>query len=403
MKHFWLSLACLFALAPTVHAQDTAPQPPPDYTLDVSWLCRPGHEGPCLQDQTATSIAADGKLTNEPFHAAADPPVDCFYVYPTVSDQQTPNADMTLGPEERIVANLQVARFASRCRIFAPLYRQATLYSLLAAARGQNVHPDLHLAYEDVRAAWREYLARDNHGRGVILIGHSQGSRMLLQLLKDEFDGNPAAQARLVSAIIPGVALPVPPGGDTGGALKTIPLCRRTSQTGCVIAYSSFRATSPPPENTRFGKVPQPGMIDACVNPAALAGGSAILHSYFPTDYKNASGSAALSPDWVKGAKITTFFVATPGLLSAGCVSDEHGSYLAVTVHAKPTDRRTQDVDGDVKIGGQILKEWGLHLIDISLTQGDLITLVGQQTAAFTLHKAVKSTPTHVQSGAVSR
>ena len=396
MKHFCLSLACLTALAavPTARAQDATPpgvplttsQPPSDYKLDASWLCRPGHEGPCMQDQTATSIAADGKLTPEPFHAAPDPPVDCFYVYPTVSYQQTPNSDMTLGPEERVVANLQVARFASRCRIFAPLYRQATLYSLVAAGQGQNVHPDFRLAYEDVRAAWRDYLARDNHGRGVILIGHSQGSGMLLQLLKDEFDGKPAAQARLVSAIIPGVNLPVPSGADTGGALKTIPLCRRTAQTGCVIAYSTFRATSPPPENTRYGKVPEPGMIDACVNPAALAGGSATLHSYFPTDYKDPSASASLSPEWVKGVKITTPFVSTPGLLTGACVSDEHGSYLAVTVHSQTTDHRTQDVGGDVNIGGHILKEWGLHLIDVSLTQGDLIALVGQQTAAYTAH-----------------
>ena len=374
----------LFAAAGAAAAQAPMANPPEDYKSNAAWLCRPGHDGPCSQDQTASRIAADGKLTVEPFQPAANPSVDCFYVYPTVSYQQTPNADMTLGPEERVVANLQVARFASRCRIFAPLYRQATLYSLTAASRGLDVHPDFRLAYEDVRAAWRDYLARDNHGRGVVLIGHSQGSGMLLQLLKDEFDGKPA-QAQLVSALLMGVNLPVPQGADVGGALKSIPLCRQTGQTGCVVAYSSFRATSPPPENARYGR-PVGGLPVACVNPAALAGGSATLHSYFPTDYADPSGNGA-PPAWVKGdVRITSPFVTTPGLLTAECVSDSHGSYLAVTVHAQPTDRRTQELGGDVNVGGTILKDWGLHLIDVSLTQGDLLTLVGQQSAAYSTH-----------------
>ena len=378
-----LFLSAFLITAAGQSAVTAAPaSPPEDYKVDAAWLCRPGHEGPCMQDQTATRIAADGTLTVEPFKAAVDPAVDCFYVYPTVSYQQTPNSNMELGPEERVVANLQVARFASRCRIFAPLYRQATLYSLSAASRGLDVHPDYRLAYEDVRAAWRDYLARDNHGRGVVLIGHSQGSNLLLQLMEDELDGKPA-QARLVSALLMGVNLPVPSGADVGGALKSIALCRRAGQTGCVVAYASFRVTSPPPENTRYGKAPA-GMMAACVNPAALAGGSATLHSNFPTDYKDPTSTSAPMAEWVRGgAKIVTPFVATPGLLTGECVSDAHGSYLAVTVHSQPTDLRTQVIGGDVKIGDTVLKEWGLHLIDVSLTQGDLIALLAQQIAAF--------------------
>ena len=353
-----------------------------DYKVNASWLCRPGHEEPCAQDQTATRVESDGKLTVEPFKADTNAPIDCFYVYPTVSYQRTPNADMTLGPEERVVANLQVARFASRCRIFAPLYRQATLYSLAAAGMGKDVHPDFPLAYSDVRAAWLDYLARDNHGRGVVLIGHSQGSSMLLQLLKDEFDGKPS-QKLLVSALLMGVNLPVPPGKDVGGVLKSIPLCRSTAQTGCVVAYSSFRASSPPPENAHFGRAAA-GSVDACVNPAAPAGGTAVLHSYFPTDYKDPLGTTGLMPEWVKGgAKITTPFVTTPGLLKGECISDEHGSYLAITVVSRPSDARAQEIGGDVKVGGVVQKDWGLHLIDVNLTMGDLVALVGQQSVAY--------------------
>ena len=72
----------------------------------------------------------------------------------------------------------------------------------------------------------------------------------------------------------------VPQGKDVGGSFQHLPLCRQPSQVNCVVTYVSFRATSPPPANTRFGKVTEPGMVAACTNPAALGGGSAALHAY---------------------------------------------------------------------------------------------------------------------------
>jgi hypothetical protein len=126
--------------------------------------------------------------------------------------------------------------------------------------------------------AWKDYLARDNHGRGVVLVGHSQGSRILLRLIKEEIDGKPV-QKQLVSALILGMNTPVDPAKDAYGSL---PLCRKAGQTGCVISYVSFRADVPPPASSKFfGKVAEPGMKAACVNPAALAGGSAPVRSYF--------------------------------------------------------------------------------------------------------------------------
>ena len=133
--------------------------------------------------------------------------------------------------------------------------------------------------YDDVRDAWRYYLEHDNRGRGVVLIGHSQGSFILTELIRREIDGKPI-QSRLVSAILLGATLSVPQGKDVGGSFQHLPLCRKPSQVNCLVTYVSFRATSPPPANTRFGKVTEPGMVAACTNPAALAGGSAALHAY---------------------------------------------------------------------------------------------------------------------------
>ena len=70
-----------------------------------------------------------------------------------------------------------------------------------------------------------------------------------------------------------GTSLPVPKGGDVGGAFAHVPVCHSNSQVGCVIAFADFRDNAPPPANSRFGHAPN-GMQAVCANPAALAGGS---------------------------------------------------------------------------------------------------------------------------------
>ncbi len=110
---------------------------------------------------------------------------------------------MNAGPEEHNVVRAQFARFGSQCKQYAPLYRQITLKALRAATAGGGVVPDRKLAYDDVLAAWNYYLKNDNKGRGVVLIGHSQGSGMLTQLIKSEIDGKPI-QSQVISALLLG-------------------------------------------------------------------------------------------------------------------------------------------------------------------------------------------------------
>ena len=101
-----------------------------------------------------------------------NPPIDCFYVYPTVSDENRGNADLTIGLRQILVAQTQAARFSQVCKVYAPMYRQITNRGLTTP----SLHAKPLLAYGDVLAAWRDYLAHWNHGRGVVLIGHSQGA-----------------------------------------------------------------------------------------------------------------------------------------------------------------------------------------------------------------------------------
>lgn len=355
-----------------------------DYSDPKTWLCRPGSAtDACKVDLTTTIVAADGTVKREAFKANANPPIDCFYVYPTVSSDQTGNSDMTPDAPELGVVRVQFARFASQCRLFAPMYRQVTLTALRGNMSGKPMAVDRALAYNDVLDAWNYYLEHDNKGRGVVLVGHSQGSGVLTQLIQKEIDGK-AVQARLVSALLLGTNLAVPRGQDVGGAFKHIPLCRTATQTGCAIAYASFRSTIPPPPNSLFGRVPGDGMAAACVNPAAIGGGSGELHAYLANGGPTITGSIAEPKPWTNPPKtIDTPFVSVPGLLTARCVENEKGSYLEVTIHGDPADPRVDDIPGDVMTNGQPNPMWGLHLIDVHEAIGNLVDIVGQQAKAY--------------------
>jgi len=357
----------------------TTPVTPNDYGRDASWLCRPGRQGACSVDLTTTVVRADGTLTREPWTLAANAAIDCFYVYPTVSTDPTPISDMVADDAERNVVRQQFARFGSVCRLFAPIYRQVTLAGLrtMLAGGGGGASLSRGSPYDDVRDAWRYYLEHDNGGRGVVLVGHSQGSFILTELIRQEIDGKPL-QSRLVSALLLGATLAVPRGKDVGGSFQNIPLCRSASQTKCVVTYVSFRSTAPPPANTRFGKVAGNELVGACTNPAALGGGSGAAQAYLDARGQLIVGQSP-RPWVVPERAIDTPWVSVPGLLTLRCTSNEHAGYLEVTVHGDTSDPRTDDITGDLVAGGQVLGDWGLHLIDVNLAMGNLVDIVAEQ------------------------
>ena len=351
-----------------------------DYSLGQNWLCRPDRRDACTISRDLTDIAPEGTLTEQKFAVANDPEADCFYVYPTVSYDETGNSDMIANDEEFRVIEAQFARFGAQCRMFAPLYRQVTLTALRAVMAGQPIAADRELNYTDVRDAWNHYLAKDNNGRPFVLIGHSQGTGLLKRLVAEEIDGKPIAK-QMLSAMLIGSNIMVAEGRDVGGDFKSTPLCRRNDQTGCVISYVSFRDTAPPPAATRFGKPAKEGLQVACTNPAALAGGSASLRPAFAAGMS--WQMARKTGPWVKDRTISTRYVGLPGLLSAQCVKKDGANYLSVSINANAEDPRTDDVPGDVVIGDTILADWGLHLIDVTIAYDDLVTLVPQQLFAW--------------------
>ncbi len=374
-----LALLALSIAATDAIAQATAASPSPDYAKAQVWLCRPDRRAACDVDLSTTVLGSGGRATVE--RARLDPraPIDCFYVYPTVSTDTSSLSDLVPDAAERNVVRLQLARFGTKCRLFAPMYRQLTLAAMGRANAAGISSPDfLGPGYQDVRAAWRYYLAHDNGNRGIVLIGHSQGTSILTELIRREIEGTPV-QSRIVSALLIGGpdGILAPRGRDVGGTFAHLPLCRAASQTGCVVAYSSFRATAPPSATTRFGRSEDSTLVAACTNPAALGGGAAPLNGYF-----DASGATALpmgptEPWTVGGQPMATPMVRVVGLLTGECKSNAFASYLEVTVKRGPGSPASRDIQGD------LVEPLGLHLVDLEVAMGDLIDLVGQQTRSY--------------------
>ena len=363
----WLPLAaavvagCLAGVAPAAKA-------------NVVWLCHPSvASDPCRGDQTTRYFESDGSSHVATPEVAANPPVDCFYVYPTVSNQPTPNATQTPDPEVRSIALYQAQRFSTRCRVYAPLYRQVTAAGVAVSSQTHDTTP-YTTAFTDVEEAWRQYLRDDNHGRGVVLIGHSQGSRMLRALIRRDIDANADVRRRLVSAIIPGA-------NANANDFAHVRPCRTRGQVGCVISYSTFNET--PPDNARFGRTDTdpvgnalglPGGPVICTNPATLSGTGRRLESLVPSQ-PFAPGIVLLLLIRLYGGPPPT--ADTPWLqpvdhYTGRCETSNGANVLMISPVA---DARTLTPSPD--------ETWGVHLVDINLALGNLVTIVRDQSRAW--------------------
>jgi hypothetical protein len=382
LKLKWIAAAAALMSAPAMAQEQAAA---PDYSDEAAWLCLPGRADACGQPLPTTALDANGYGPVGRSNIAAAPAADCFYVYPTVSLDESLHSDMNAGPEERAAAAVQFARFHGVCRTFAPIYRQFTLSALRRALMGEDIDRRGGIAYEDVSAAWRHYLRNHNQGRPFVLIGHSQGAIHLTRLLAEEIEGS-EAHGRMLSTMLIGFNVDVPEGKLVGGSFRSTPLCTRPGQTGCVVTYVSFRATNPPPPGALFGRSATPGMTVACTNPAMLAKGRAELDSYWFTAAPETPGGPR-PMTWSSESAPPTPFVRTDGLASAACVNRGPVGYLSVLVHGDPAGARTDDIPGDVVVAGKLQPGWGLHLGDVNLALGDLIAIVERQTEVLTARR----------------
>ena len=383
MRFLLLAAAAAFSTTSTsATAQPPAAQPAltaVDYTQDSNWLCLPGRKDICAAPLATTDLPATGYAARTVATPAANPLIDCFYVYPTVSHDPGLNSDLTVSDsEEKLAAQNQLARFGGVCRTFAPIYRQMTTGAIAAVLTGGDVAQAARIAYGDVSRSWHQFLATRNANRPFVLIGHSQGSLMLQQLLANEIEGRPEAK-RMLLAIIPGYNVLVPHGKLVGGTFKVTPLCSRKGETGCVLAWSSYRINNPPPEGALFGYAAQPGMTVACTNPASPGATDwRRLDSYWTgRGWPSTPGGPVT---WSSEGPPPTPFLHTTDLVSAACVNDGPRGYLSIRTNVTPGSKRTDRIGGEVGVMGFFLPGWGMHLNDMGEAQGDLIARIRDVT-----------------------
>jgi hypothetical protein len=346
------------------------------------WLCKPGHSPDPCNVGLATTVFSPTLHKLRVIHPARarKPRIDCFYVYPTVSDQKTTLANRHIDPEERSIARYQAARYSQYCRVFAPMYRQVTVTALDSG--NQESPKQLATPVNDVRAAFATYLRTYNHGRGFVLIGHSQGSFVLEQLIARDIDSRPAVRKRLVSAILLGGNVLVKRGQNAGGSFRHVPACRSDTQLGCVIAFSTFDQA--PPAKALFGRTTVAGDQVLCTNPAALSGGAAKVDPVFP--------SAPFAPGTLIAAGISllritqptapTPWISEPGAYRAQCSSAGGANVLRITaLNGAQTATPSPD------------PTWGLHLLDANIALGNLISVVHSEANAYAGRPAAPLAP----------
>ena len=306
--------------------------------------------------------------------------MDCFYVYPTVSTDTTDLSDLVPDDAERGVVRLQLARFGTKCRLFAPMYRQLTLAAMGRANAAGIESPDfLGVGYQDVRAAWRYYLAHDNGNRGIVLIGHSQGTSHSDRVDPQGNRGHAGAVThRLRVAHRRTGGHPRAPRARTWAApLRTCRSVARPRRPAASWRIHHSAITAPPTATTRFGRSADSTLVAACTNPAALGGGEAALNGYFDAAGRTALPFGPSDPWTVGGQPIATPMVRVVGLLKGQCRSNAFASYLEVSVERGPGSPASRDIQGD------LAEPLGLHLVDMEVAMGNLVDLVGQQARSY--------------------
>ncbi len=353
----WLrgcGLAISLVLAGCSDGSDSPVLPGP-YAADDLWLCKPGiAQDRCRDlDQTITHIQEDNSQVVYQHEIAADPEFDCFYVYPTVDQRSEPGNMLDLEAGENLMLRPlvnQAARFNSVCRVFAPKYRQMTIGSYGV----EDVRNSIYFtsAFADVEQAFEQYLL-ENPGRNFVLMGHSQGSHMLLELLAQRFENSAPLRNRLISALVIGPVgwLEVPEGEVVGGSFANIPLCTHATDNACIVAYDT---------NAEGAERPQREQALPCVDPTRLGGDPGLLANMIYNDQEGIPFPAGVETSWIGWPRMHTASCDSNGYLSIGTVQQER----------QPT------VPPELV---QLVLGGSLHQADFNYTIGDLLRLVEVQ------------------------
>jgi hypothetical protein len=363
-----------------------APAKTPGRAAGPLWLCQPGRvSDPCAGNPAVSAVTASGTVRPAagPSSAAASK-FACFYVNPTSSLTQTRtgNTGLAVTQLDKYIATEEAAPFSQVCDVWSPLYHSQTLPTVLKGLAGDEnlMRSTFTVAYDSVLPAWLWFLAHTG-SKPIILIGDSQGAAILIHLISAQLDDQPLVLRRLLVAILVGGNLQVPAGKTIGATFTNVPLCTSATQTACAIAFSSY--SSQPSANSVFGRPGQgtslqsqetakAGQQVACVNPAALGGGTGDLNPYL----LRASQLGLKEP-------VPTPWVTYPGLYWATCEQGGGATWLQVTSLAGTSHTRPVVTDDIVPGAVDTGPAWGYHGYEYNLTLGNLLQDVAGDEAAW--------------------
>ena len=229
------------------HSFAAAPPPlAPDYSLAASWGALPDRAD--AADVVPNAEVQDRQATAE---------VDVFFVHPTTffgtaGWNQSLDDTSTNQLTDTFVLRGQASVFNGCCRIYAPRYRQATIYSFMDGSGSGKAA--LQLAYEDVERAFDYFIEHYNQGRPFILASHSQGSVHVRTLLERRITGT-ALRERLVAAYPIGFGINRE---EMAKAVPDVPVCESAEQIGCVVTWNAVGPKAQPWGDPRK---------NICVNP----------------------------------------------------------------------------------------------------------------------------------------
>ena len=213
---------------PVAFAASVSPAPP-DYANPEHWAALPDR-----------ADAADGAPVGADPDAQATARADVFFVHPTTyyrrgSWNQPLDDEGTNRFTDRVVIRGAASVFNACCRIYAPRYRQATLYALPLFDESGDGGRALDLAYRDVEAAFEHFLAHENDGRPFFVAAHSEGSLHARWLLERRIAGSAAAE-RLIAAYLIGYGVGR---RDLAEHVPEFPICDSPTAQHCLVSWNA--------------------------------------------------------------------------------------------------------------------------------------------------------------------
>ncbi len=201
----------------------------PDYSDLRFWAAHP------LKKDPSDSIPKNFR------HETRDSSADVFFIHPTSLTSKALagkvwNAsimnDILNAKTDYTSILYQASIFNGSCRIFAPRYRQAHIYSFYSIDQAQS-KAALEFAYADVKKAFIYYLVKHHNNRPIIIAAHSQGTYHAGRLLKEFFENKPLSN-NLVCAYITGLGVPL-------NYFSVLQPCRTPNETNCFVTWRTFR------------------------------------------------------------------------------------------------------------------------------------------------------------------